>query len=263
MGAVQVGPVHRAVEAVLLPDRVVLPEDFAQRVEAFWHAATAAEPFLFRGPVYSVRQVERSGLEALRLSLAATDYAHYLYGERIGLPTAHACRVLYAAGILCTADDFLVFGEMAPRTAHAGRLQCVAGALDAADLREGVFDLGQSLRREAREEVGIDLEDPALVRLCHPRWLKQGGKSRSLVLVYQIELRLTLQELQAHYEGFVRSLPGGQAAAEFTALVAVPREPGAIGRFLEADPRPQVDYLAPLLRATATAGCAVGPAERR
>ena len=250
MDDVHLGAVPPVLDLRLDPEPLRLPQRLAQRVDAFWRQASAIEPSLFRGPVYSVRKVERFGLQVLCARLAPTDYAHYLYSLRLGLPEAYACRVFYAAGILRTADDQLVCGEMAPHTAHAGRLQCIAGALDAADLREGSFDLDLSLGREVREEIGVDLDDPGLVAGVHRRHLKEGGAGRSFVLLHEIKLRCTLESLLRHYRGFAQALPGGQVA-EFQDLCAVPREPWAVRRFLETDLRPRVDYLAPLLLAMA------------
>ena len=253
MDDVHLGAVPPVLDLRLEPEPLQLPQRLVQRVDAFWRRTSAVEPALFRGPVYCVRKVERVGVQVLCARLAQTDFAHYLYSLRLGLPDAYACRVFYAAGILRTADDRLVFGEMAPHTAHAGRLQCVAGALDAADLSEGSFDLGLSLVREAQEEIGVDLDDPSLVAGVHRRFLKEGGVGRAFVLLHEIELKSSIESLMRHYRTFARALPGGQAA-EFQNLCAVPCEPRAVQRFLDTDLRPRADYLGPLLSRLAAHG---------
>ena len=250
MEEVRLRAVPPVLDLRLDPDALQLPPRVAQRVNAFWQQASAMEPRLFRGRVYSVRTVQRIGTRVLCARLATTDYAHYLYSMRLGLPEPYACKVFYAAGIVHTADDQLVFGEMAPHTAHAGRLQCVAGALDAADLCEGSFDLGRSLGREVQEEIGIDIGDPRIVLDVQPRFLKEGGYDQALVVLYEIGLRCSFDSLLRHYRKFTQSLPDGEAA-EFRMLCAVPREAQAVQRFLEHDLRPRVDYLGPLLWALA------------
>lgn len=253
MDEVRLGAVPPVLDLRLDPDALQLPQRIAHRVDAFWRQASAMEPHLFRGRIYSVRTVQRIGTQVLCARLAPTDYAHYLYSLRLGLPEPYACRVFYAAGILHTADDQLVFGEMAPHTAHAGHLQCVAGALDASDLSEGSFDLDRSLGREVLEEIGVGLDDARHVLGVERRFLKEGGFGQAIALLYVIELRCSHDTLMRHYRRFVQALPEGQAA-EFRELCAVPRDLHAVQRFLERDLRPRADYLAPLLMALAGAG---------
>ena len=241
-----------AVPAVVRADvdarPLVLPQGIRRTIDAFWLEAAARNPSLFRGTVYTVTQVERRG-RGLQVTLRPTDYAHHLYTTRVGLVPEYACRVLYAAGLVRTADGRLVFGEMAEGTANAGRLQGVAGGLDASDLREGALDLPGSLRREAREELGIDLDDGRIVQGWGARYLKEGGAANSLVVLYEITLAVPWLSLRERYDAFAQAIAAQGETPEFARLVVLEATPAAVERFLAEYPRRRVDYLEPLLRA--------------
>lgn len=221
------------------PRPVRLPDDLQRRVDAHWREAVREKGSLVRGLVYTVSEVEGDA-SALRVVLRATDFAHYLYTQRAKLLGADACRVLHAAGLIVTSDGCLVFGEMGRTTAHAGRLQCTAGGLDARDVgADGAVDLDGSLRRGVREETGLNLDDAELVQSWQRWLLKSGGPSSSLVMVYGIMVRVRAEELLALYRRHVQALAKRGLQPEFAELVSLRADKAAVEGFLATDRRPR------------------------
>ena len=65
-----------------------------------------------------------------------SDYAHYLYGERIGLPEEHCCTNLSAGSLLETKDNYYVVGELDLKASYPGVLQVTGGNIDKEDTEE-------------------------------------------------------------------------------------------------------------------------------
>jgi 8-oxo-dGTP pyrophosphatase MutT (NUDIX family) len=86
-----------------------------------------------------------------------TDYANFLAWRDWNSPDP-AVYNIFAAAALRAADGAYLVGEMAPHTASAGALYFPCGTPEPADVDAGgALDLAGSLRRELREETGIDV----------------------------------------------------------------------------------------------------------
>jgi hypothetical protein len=88
-----------------------------------------------------------------------TDYASFLAWRDWDFPDASVYNV-FAAAALRAADGAYLVGEMAQYTASAGRVTFPSGALEPADIdATGMLDLAGNLRRELKEETGIDMDE--------------------------------------------------------------------------------------------------------
>lgn len=93
----------------------------------------------------------------LRGACFETDYASFLAWRDWGFADRGVFNV-FAAAALRSADGAYVLGEMAAHTAAAGEIYFPCGTPDDADIAVGdTLDLAGSLRRELREETGLDL----------------------------------------------------------------------------------------------------------
>ena len=100
---------------------------------------------------------------------------------------------------ILTSDGYFVIGEMNAFTSTPGRLQFVAGGIDASDLQGNVVNMLESLSRESREEIGIDLADSKLVSNVTPKYIVEWNAAS---LVYLIELAIDSRQLKSHYDDF-------------------------------------------------------------
>ena len=62
-----------------------------------------------------VVEYKRDGNEIV-ITCKKSDYAHYLYDERIGLPQRYACNNLVAGCLLETSDNYYIVGELEENT---------------------------------------------------------------------------------------------------------------------------------------------------
>lgn len=228
------------VSVVVHPHSLILPPRVQSIIDAHWAEAMHQHPSWFRGLVFTITGVMKSSSE-LRIELKATDYAHYWATISATVSGFYACRVLYGAGIVCTTDKFLVFGQMGEHTAYPGRLQGVGGGLDSNDVIGGRIVMVRSLLRELKEEIGVDTANVV------PLALKTGGPWNFVVLVYVVHVPMTLANLMARYLDYEAWLRSQGQIPEFAKMVTVPANHLAVSRFLSDESRPMVDYLPPSL----------------
>lgn len=174
----------------------------------------------------------------LRGACFETDFASFLAWRDWNFPDPTVYNV-FAAGALRTADGAYLVGEMAPHTASAGALYFPCGTPDPADIANGTLDLAGSLRRELREETGID--SSALE--AEPGWTLVRDRG-FLGLLRQLTAREGADELRARIMRYLAS----EADPELSDIRIVrgpgdldPRMPGFVVAFLEKVWRPTND----------------------
>lgn len=125
-------------------------------VAARWQQEKAAKPALFDGEVVLLSELQ---LAQGRLSglCHTVRYSQFLYwrSQRPVESAEHA----YAHPILVAADNALVAIRMAAHTFNAGQVYFASGSFEPVDFPEGRVDVDFNMRREALEEIGVDLHD--------------------------------------------------------------------------------------------------------
>jgi 8-oxo-dGTP pyrophosphatase MutT (NUDIX family) len=66
---------------------------------------------------------------------------------------------LFGFAVPVSSDGAIIAVRMASHTANAGQVYCAAGSIDLSDLVGSKIDLFANMRREVREETGLDLEE--------------------------------------------------------------------------------------------------------
>jgi 8-oxo-dGTP pyrophosphatase MutT (NUDIX family) len=93
-----------------------------------------------------------------RGSYLETDYASFAAWRHWGGPAAKIFDCFGAAAIM-TADGACLLGVMGPHTANAGHIYFPCGTPDPGDIVGESVDLDLSMRRELKEETGLDITE--------------------------------------------------------------------------------------------------------
>jgi 8-oxo-dGTP pyrophosphatase MutT (NUDIX family) len=158
------------VTAFDLPQHVMLPVNTvdvrlaagshpfeAGRTEAIaanWAAEKALQPALFDGPIMLLASLAyRDGRLEGRCHLVR--YSTFLFWRSMR-PIGSAGHA-FAHAALVSSDDALVAIRMGASTVNAGAVYFAAGSFEPEDFREGRADLLFNMRREVREETGLDI----------------------------------------------------------------------------------------------------------
>ena len=132
-------------------------EERAAEIDARWRKRCAENPHLFNGKVILMHRTggEESCGGILEGTCFLADYKAFAAWRDFGFPETGALNV-FAMAALRSSDGAFLLGEMADTTAHAGQIYFPAGTPDPEDLKDSCVDFEGSVRRELKEETGIE-----------------------------------------------------------------------------------------------------------
>lgn len=102
---------HKKLEIIRDKKDVELPKNIVEKIKIFWQKHVEENPHLFNGEVWSVTKFEELE-DRIRLIIQKTNYAHYLYDERVGLEGNLGCYNLNGGILLETIDKKYIVGEI-------------------------------------------------------------------------------------------------------------------------------------------------------
>lgn len=218
-----------------------LPIKLKHSIDEFWTEATKKNQNLYNGQDYVVETVKENN-EKIEMIVIKSNYAHYLYDERIGIKEKeYKCNVPWGGIILETKDNYLVLGEMDKTTSVPYFLQIPGGGIDKKDIYEGIININQTIKRELKEEINLNLEDIDY----KIKYIEVPDKARHAYGFIAIgKLVKTKEELQKHFEEYKKFLIQNNLEIEFNKLVFLDKN-NAIKEFdrLENPKRPYLSNL--------------------
>ena len=237
---------HKELEIVKGEKDIELPEDIAQKIETFWQKQVEENPHLFNGEIWSVTKFEELE-DKLRLTVQRTNYAHYLYDERVGLEGNLACYNLNGGILLETLDKKYILGEMNETTSYPKGLQIPGGNLDQNDIKEdGTVDLIGNIARELQEELNLDLFDKSIIKSYKMQYMElPEGKRHSYAPMLKGMLMMTEEEMKQYYKKYKEYLKKSNQEVEFVKLHFINKE-NAVTELDSLD-NPKRPYLRSLL----------------
>ncbi len=143
-------------------DLHVAPFDWAfvrerrRDIDAHFEAARRDKPGLWNGRVLLMHAHKFDGA-GLRGRFFETDFASFMAWRDFGFP-GDGVMNCFALGALQGSDGAYVLGVMDAGTMNGGKIYFPGGTPDLNDVAAGKVDLDASVRRELREETGLDPE---------------------------------------------------------------------------------------------------------
>lgn len=123
-------------------------------IDANWRLEIAANPDLFDGEIYLAPQADLDN-GVLCATYQRTSFRSLLYWRKDANPDKPFH--IFGSGVIVSADNRLLLGQMAAHNAVGGRIYFPAGSNDDQDIVCGEVDFAGNARREVLEETGIDL----------------------------------------------------------------------------------------------------------
>lgn len=133
-------------------------------IDAYFAKLQREKPAAWNGRVLLLHDYALDG-GTFRGSYLEADYASFSAWRHWGRPDALVNDCFGAAAIMA-ADGAFVLGVMGPHTVNAGRIYFPCGTPDPDDIVNGCVDLDASVRRELKEETGLDISEFA----AEPGW---------------------------------------------------------------------------------------------
>jgi 8-oxo-dGTP pyrophosphatase MutT (NUDIX family) len=153
MSEPQVFPVERLALS-FTPKPWAFAEDKRAEIDAFFAARRRENPALWNGRVLLLHR-QRVAAGVFSGDYLETDYASFAAWRARGRPPA-GVRDCFGAAAVRTSDGAFLLGVMGAETFTAGLIYFPCGTPDPDDIRGGEVDLDASLRRELKEETGLD-----------------------------------------------------------------------------------------------------------
>ncbi len=123
-------------------------------IDAYFAALQRDKPAVWNGRVLMLHtQVLADGV--FRGAYLETDFASFAAWCQWGRPKASVNDCFGAAAIL-SGDGAFLLGVMGAHTSNAGRIYFPSGTPDPGDIVDGKVDLDFSVRRELKEETGLE-----------------------------------------------------------------------------------------------------------
>ena len=124
-------------------------------IDAYFAKLQQEKPAVWNGRVLLLHsQSVADGV--FRGAYLETDYASFTAWRHWGSPAAAAVHDCFGAAAILSSDGAFLLGRMAPHTLNAGHIYFPAGTPDPSDIADGKVDLAFSVRRELKEETGLD-----------------------------------------------------------------------------------------------------------
>jgi 8-oxo-dGTP pyrophosphatase MutT (NUDIX family) len=123
-------------------------------IDAFFETLKREKPALWNGRVLLLHH-QRVNDGVFSGDYLETDYASFSAWRHWGCPHA-GVRDCFGAGAVVSADGAVLLGVMSEHTLNSGKIYFPCGTPDPDDLVAGMVDLDLSVRRELKEETGLD-----------------------------------------------------------------------------------------------------------
>lgn len=233
------------IKAYIEDEKLNLPKEIQIKIDEFWKKATKETPDLWNGELMCVEKCVKENNEII-LTCKKTNYSHYLYDERIVLPKEYACSSLVASCLLETSDNYYIVGELAENTSFPHCMQISGGSADNDDIKNNQIDIQNTIIRECKEELNIDLQDKKQVENFEIKYIYlPNDKIHTYILFAKGKLKMTKDEMNDYYELYFKYLKENNLEIEFGKIHFIKK--GKTTEELEKLKNPKRDYLVSLL----------------
>lgn len=246
--AIQISQLNKKLIVRFSNESVNLPVEWQEKVDEYWQSLIDSGKTYTRGEVFTVTKNKEDN-DAHNILVEKSDYAHYLYCQNIDpYMGGHGIRVIFTSCLVETSDNKTIFGRMGDHTARAEIYQLAGGGIDSSDIKDGVFDFKGNISKELLEEFDIDVHDNSRVNNLDVVYIKQGGKTKKIAVVFRITLNETSEEFLEKYKFSVQNLKQKNGKAEFGDIVVLEKSKDEIEQFFKKNRENCDEYMEPLLK---------------
>jgi 8-oxo-dGTP pyrophosphatase MutT (NUDIX family) len=245
MNPYHISPLTKNLIVRLSGKSVTLPRDIQDAIDAYWESLLQSGKTYTRGEVFTVTKKETFD-DRIELLVEKTDYAHYLYCQNIDQLGKYGVHIIHTAALVETCDEKLIFGKMGDQTSRSGIYQLCGGGIDNDDVKGDTFDFEHNIVKELQEELGIDAYDTQRVQSFELAYLKEGGPTDKMTVVYSVKLSETRDEFLQKYALFAKQLQEKKELPEFGEIVVIEKNKQGIEDFLSRKDVKLDEYMRPL-----------------
>ena len=226
---------------------IKLPLDLQEKINNHFENIKNSGANVWNGEVFCVTnyKVEDNFVEIV---CKKSDYAHYLYEERIGCEKQYECRNLSGGCLIETIDGYYIIGELDDSTSYPNMLQIPGGNIDKTDIINEKIDIEKTIIRETKEEVNINLNDKNMMisNDINYLYISEEGIQPGAQIFSKAKIKMTADEFKKHFENYNKFLKENNLEIEFKKLYFLKKEKAV--EELKKQNNPKRKYLEPLFR---------------
>ena len=201
---------------------------------------------IWNGEIFCVSSMDIKKRE-INLVCKMSDYAHYLYEQKVGCPKEYKCMALSAGCLIETIDGYYVIGEQDETTSHPNMLQTVGGGIDKKDISQNIINVEQTILRETLEEVNINLNDKDIVICNYLKYIFISGKNEKprIKIFSKVKIKMTAKQMEEYFNKYNEYLRTNNLEVEFKKIYLLKKEKAILE--LENLNKPKRPYLEAIL----------------
>lgn len=238
---------NKQIEIVSKNELIELPNNLKENIMNNFENIKSNGANIWNGEVICVSKYNVDD-KNVNITCNKSNYAHYLYEEKIGCSKEYECRNLSAGCLIETIDGFYVIGELDDVTSYPTMLQVTGGGVDKKDIFNNNIDIERTIIREAKEELNIDLKDKNLISYYELSYMYITNKDEQpgIQVFAKAKINMTIEEIKKHFENYYKYLKQNNLERELKTLHFLPKE-NAIKELSNLH-KPKRDYLIPLIK---------------
>lgn len=232
---------NKEIQVILKDEVIELPSELKEKIKENFESIKRTGTNIWNGEILCVSKCDIKDKQ-VEIICKKSDYAHYLYGERIGLPKEYGCRNLSAGCLIETIDGYYVVGELDGSTSYPNVLQVTGGNIDKKDVVGEKIHIEQTISREAQEELNINLNNTKISYM----YIAEENEQPGVQIFSKVIINITAKEINSHFEKYYKYLKENNLEVEFKKLYFLKKEKAL--EILGQLSNPKRNYLIPLLQ---------------
>ena len=238
---------NKKIQITLKNEIIELPIELKDEINQNFERMKETGANIWNGEIFCVSKctIEDDKIEII---CKKSNYAHYVYEERIGCSKKYKCKSLSAGCLLETVDGYYIVGELDDNTSYPMMLQVTGGGIDKCDIIDDKINAEQTIKREAMEELKIDLNDKKSILYNKLSYIYIPGDNEEsgIRLFSKAKTKMTAKEMKSYFESYYKYLKDNNLEIEFRKLHFLKKE-NAIEKLKKLN-NPKRNYLMPLLQ---------------
>ena len=237
---------NKKLNVIMNNEVIDLPSELKEKINSNFNEMQQNGANVWNGEVLCVSEYKIEN-ETLNMICKKSNYAHYLYGEHIGCPKEYECKNLSAGCLIETLDGFYVVGELADHTSYPTMIQVTGGGIDKLDITDNNINILQTILREAKEELNLDLTNNTLVvnNEISYMYISEKNEQPGVQFFSKAKINMTAKEFNSYFEKYYKYLKENNLEIEFSKLHFIHKE--NVEETLKKLDNPKRNYLMPLL----------------
>ena len=235
---------NKEIRVILKDEKIELPKELRRKIDENFENIKKSGANIWNGEVLCVAKIDITD-KMVEIICKKSDYSHYLYGERIGLQEEYCCRNLSAGALVETLDNYYVVGELDKKASYPEVLQVTGGNIDKKDIQNNNINIVQTIKREALEELNINLSN--IGNEIAYMYVSEKDEQPGVQIFSKAHINMTAKEMEKYFEEYNEYLRKNDLEVEFGKIHLLKKET-AVDEIQNLK-NPRRNYLLPLIKA--------------